>query len=238
MRVATTGVAVAPGFVRFAGGCYLLIIALGLFSETLVRGSLVVTGDAVATAAQIATEDTLWRSGIVADLCMQLLDIPVIVLFYLMFKQVNAGLNLTATFFNLIQTAMLVANKLTLMVPLLLAGSGVYLAAFSAEQRDTLAYVAIQLHGYGFAVGLLFFAIACLIRGYLIIKSQYFPKLLGVMLALAGVCYLINSITLLLAPQIAALLFPWIMLPVLVGELSLSLWMLVKGAKLEPGSAH
>jgi hypothetical protein len=52
MRVATTGVAVAPGFVRFAGGCYLLIIALGLFSETLVRGSLVVAGDAMTTAAQ------------------------------------------------------------------------------------------------------------------------------------------------------------------------------------------
>jgi hypothetical protein len=238
MRVATTGVAVAPGFVRFAGGCYLLIIALGLFSETLVRGSLVVAGDAMTTAAQIGAADTLWRSGIVADLCMQLLDIPVIVLFYLMFKQVNAGLNLTATFFNLIQTAMLVANKLTLMVPLLLAGSGLYLSAFTSEQRDTLAYVAIQLHGYGFAVGLLFFAMACLIRGYLIIKSQYFPKLLGAMLALAGVCYLINSITLLLAPQIAALLFPWIMLPVLVGELSLSLWMLVKGAKLAPGSAQ
>ncbi|MBZ9612632.1 DUF4386 domain-containing protein [Rheinheimera maricola] len=231
--MAAVSTAMSQGYVRFAGCCYLLIIGLGLYFETMVRGNLIVAGDAIATAAQISAAQTLWRSGIVADLCMQLLDIPIIVLFYLLFKRVNAALNLTATGFNLIQTAMLVANKLTLMLPLLLAGSGVYLAAFSAEQRDALAYLAIQLHGYGFAIGLLFFALACIIRGYLIIKSQLFPKILGLMLGLAGVCYLINTLALLMAPDVAAKLFPWIMLPVLVGELSLSLWMIVKGANLK-----
>lgn len=226
----SVSVEVSQGYVRFAGCCYLLIIALGLFSETQVRGSLVAAGDAATTAAQIGASAQLWRSGIVADLCMQLLDIPIIVLFYLLFKRVNAALNLTATGFNLIQTAMLVANKLTLLVPLLLAGSGVYLAAFSAEQRNALAYLAIKLHGYGFAIGLLFFALACVIRGYLIIKSTYFPKLLGALLALAGICYLLNSLALLLAPGIAAMLFPAIMVPVLVAELSISLWMIIKGA--------
>ncbi|WP_215396398.1 DUF4386 domain-containing protein [Rheinheimera oceanensis] len=224
---------VSQRYVRLAGCCYLLIIGLGLFSETLVRGSLIAAGDAATTASQIGASAQLWRSGIVADLCMQLLDIPIIVLFYLLFKRVNAALNLTATGFNLIQTAVLVANKLTLVVPLLLAGSGVYLTAFSAEQLDALAYVAIQLHGYGFAIGLLFFALACVIRGYLIIKSQLFPKILGLMLGLAGVCYLINTLALLLAPDFAATLFPWIMLPVLVGELSLSLWMIVKGTNVK-----
>jgi hypothetical protein len=227
--MSSASAAVSQGYVRFAGCCYLLIIALGLFAETQVRGSLVVAGDASATAAQISAASTLWRSGIVADLCMQLLDIPIIVLFYLLFKRVNAALNLTATGFNLIQTAMLVANKLTLIIPLLLAGSGVYLAAFSAEQRDAVAYLAIQLHGYGFAIGLLFFALACIIRGYLIVQSQLFPKILGLMLGLAGVCYLVNTLALLLAPGIAALLFPAIMLPVFLAELSLSLWMIIKG---------
>ena len=60
-----------------------------------------------------------------------------------------------------------------------------------------------------------------------------FPKLLGLMLGLAGVCYLINTLALLLAPDLADTLFPWIMLPVLVGELSLSLWMIVKGANVK-----
>lgn len=226
---------VSQSYVRFAGCCYLLIIGLGLFSETQVRGSLVVAGDAIATAAQIGAADTFWRSGIVADLCMQLLDIPIIVLFYLLFKQVNVALNLTATAFNLIQTAVLVANKLCLVLPLLLLSGAAYLSAFSPEQLSALSYTAIRLHNYGFAIGLLFFALACVIRGYLIIKSTYFPRLLGALLALAGVCYLVNSLALLLAPDIGALLFPAIMLPVLIAELSLSLWMIVKGANMEQG---
>lgn len=220
-------------YVRFAGVCYLAIICLGLFAELAVRGSLVVSTDAAATAQHIAGLPSLWSFGIVADLCMQLLDIPVIVLFYLLFKRVNAGLNLTATFFNLIQTAVLVANKLTLLVPLLLLGGAAYLSAFSQPQLDALSYVAIRLHSYGFAIGLMFFALACIIRGYLIMKSAYFPRLLGAMLGLAGVCYLLNSLALLLADDLAALLFPWIMLPVLLAELSLSLWMIIKGVNMQ-----
>ncbi len=100
----------APQFyVRLGGVFYLAIIVLGLFGELMVRGSLVVPLDAAATAQNIMASSSLWRLGIVGDLSMQLLDIPIIVLFYLLFKRVNAGLNLAATFFNLIQTAMLVA---------------------------------------------------------------------------------------------------------------------------------
>ena len=150
-----------------------------------------------------------------------------------MFKRVNAGLNLAATFFNLIQTAMLVANKLLLVIPLLLLGGGAAASAFSSEQLAAWSYLAIGLHSYGFGIGLIFFALACLLRGYLIIKSQLFPKILGLMLGLAGVCYLVNTLALLLAPELADTLFPWIMLPVLVGELSLSLWMIVKGANVK-----
>ncbi len=216
-------------YVRLGGLFYLAIIALGLFGELMVRGSLVVPADATATAQNITAAPTLWALGIVGDLTMQLLDIPVIVLFYLLFKRVNAGLNLAATFFNLIQTAMLVANKLLLVIPLLLLGGTAAASVFSSEQLAAWSALAIQLHAYGFGIGLIFFALACLLRGYLIVKSGFFPAFIGVMLALAGVCYLINSLALLLAPEMAAQLFPWIMLPVLAGELTLSLWMIIKG---------
>lgn len=85
-------------YVRLGGLFYLAIIALGLFGELMVRGSLVVPADATVTAQNITAAPTLWGLGIVGDLTMQLLDIPVIVLFYLLFKRVNAGLNLAATF--------------------------------------------------------------------------------------------------------------------------------------------
>ncbi len=216
-------------YVRLGGLFYLMIIVLGLFGELIVRGSLVVSANAAATAQNIAASPALWGFGILGDLSMQLLDIPIIVLFYLLFKRVNAGLNLAATFFNLIQTAMLVANKLLLVVPLVLLSGAAATSVFSSEQLAAWSYLAIQLHAYGFGIGLIFFALACLLRGYLIIQSGFFPAVIGVMLALAGVCYLVNSLALLLAPDLASQLFPWIMLPVLAAELSLSLWMIIKG---------
>lgn len=223
-------------YVRLAGVFYLIIIALGLFGELMVRGSLVVSSDAAATALNISAAKGLWSLGIVGDLTMQLLDIPIIVLFYLLFKRVNAGLNLAATFFNLIQTAMLVANKLLLVVPLLLLSGAAATSVFSSEQLAAWSYLAIGLHSYGFAIGLIFFALACLLRGYLIFKSGFFPPFIGVMLALAGACYLVNSLALLLAPDVASLLFPWIMMPVLAGELTLSLWMIIKGVNRQQSS--
>lgn len=219
-------------YVRLAGLFYLAIILLGLFGESYVRGSLVVSGDAVATAQNIQASASLWRLGIFTDLMMQVLDIPIIVLMYLLFQRVSAGLNLAATFFNLIQTAVLVANKLVLLLPLILLGGAGYFSAFSSEQLAAWSYLAVRIYNYGFAAGLIFFGIACVIRGYLIIKSELFPRLIGLLLLLAGVCYLINSSAMLLALDVAPLLFPWIFLPILVGELSLSLWMLVKGASL------
>lgn len=236
----------APQFyIRLGGVLYLAIILLGLFGETAARGTLYIPGDAQATAAGLAAAPLLWRSGIVADLLMQISDIPVIVIFYLLFRPINAGLNLTATFFNLIQTAVLVANKLTLIVPLLLLSQAAYLSAFTTEQLQALSYLSINMHAYGFGVGLIFFGVACLMRGYLIYQSGYFPRLLGVLLAIAGLCYLINSFVLLLAPSLQQWLLPGIFVPVLIGELSLSLWMIFKGvnttqwaARLTPSLGH
>jgi hypothetical protein len=219
-------------YVRLAGVFYLAIIVLGLFGESYVRSNLMVAGDAVATAQNIANSSSLWRVGIFSDLMMQVLDIPIIVLMYLLFKRVAAGLNLAATGFNLIQTAVLVVNKLTLFIPLLLLGGAAYLSAFSSEQLAAWSYLSVRMYNYGFAAGLIFFGIACVIRGYLIVQSELFPKFIGLLLALAGVCYLINSTAILLALDIAPLLFPWIYLPVLVGELTLSLWMIFKGVNI------
>lgn len=219
-------------YVRLAGLFYLVIIILGLFGESYVRGTLVVAGDAAATAQNIQASASLWRLGIFSDLMMQVLDIPIIVLMYLLFQRVSPGLNLTATLFNLIQTAVLVANKLVLLLPLILLGGATYFSAFSTEQLAAWSYLAVRIYNYGFAAGLIFFGIACVIRSYLIIKSELFPKLIGWLLLLAGLCYLVNSAALLVLPNFAPLLFPWVFLPVLVGELTLSLWMMLKGMNM------
>jgi len=209
---------------RVAGLAYLAIIALGLFGELGVRGSLVVGGDAAATAHNILGSQGLWRVGIATDLLMHVLDVPLIVFFYLLLKPVDAPLALLATAFNIVQTCVLATNKLALVAVLSFLKSSALAAGPSDPQ--SLALWAIDLHGHGFGVGLIFFGLACLARAYLIVRSGYVPRVLGVLLALAGVAYLVNSFALLLAPALASLLFPAVLVPAFVAELALSLWLL------------
>lgn len=217
---------------RLAGVFYLAIILLGMFGELFARGALVVSGDATTTANNILTSQSLWRAGLVGDLLMHVFDLPVTLAFYLLLRPVSRSLSMLVVFFHMIQTAVLVANKLNLLLPLLLLEDSRSLTAFSPEQLHSLSYLAIRAHGYGFAIGLLFFGFGCLIQGYLLWKSEYFPKLLGLLIFLAGMSYLINSFALLLAPDFAASLFPAVLVPAFVGELSLCLWMIVKGVDL------
>jgi hypothetical protein len=219
-------------YIRIAGIFYLAIILLGMFGEMGVRAKLMVAGNPAATMQAISQSPLLWRAGIAGDLLMHVFDLPVIVVMYFLLKPVNQSFSLLAVYTNLIQTAVLVANKMTLLVPLFLLSGASYLKAFSPEQINALAYLAIKAHGYGFGVGLIFFGVACLVRGYLMVKAGYIPKILGILMLLTGWCYLINSFALLVAPALADLLFPFILLPPLVGELSFSLWMIVKGVNL------
>src|SRR5262249_42848677 len=100
------------------------------------------------------------------------------------------------------------------------------------------AYVFIRADGYGFGIGLIFFGFVCLIEGYLIYKSRFLPRFLGVLMPIAGVCYLVNSFALLLSPTLANRLFPAILLPALLAELSLALWLLVKGVDVPEWKAR
>lgn len=220
-------------YARVAGILYLAIILLGTFGELYVRGTLVVSGDTAATSAAIAASPLIWRAGIAGDLLMHVFDVPVIVVLYYLLRPVSRSLALFATLINLVQTAVLVANKMNLLVPLLLLENSSYLAAFSSEQLYALSSLAIKAHGYGFGIGLIFFGVACLVRGYLIFKSGFLPKALGVLMAIAGLSYLINSFALLLAPSFATAIFPGILMPAFVGELSLTLWLIVKGVNVE-----
>lgn len=119
----------------------------------------------------------------------------------------------------------------------LLDGAG-YLKTFQPDQLHTLALLAMKLHGDGYAISLVFFAFACLALGYLIFRSSYLPKTIGVLLAIAGGCYLVNSFAHFLDPAFAATLFPAIFVPIFVAELSLTLWLIVKGVDVAKWEAR
>ncbi|WP_269223075.1 DUF4386 domain-containing protein [Flavobacterium sp. IMCC34518] len=216
-------------YARIAGILYLLIIVTGIFGELLVRNKLLVYGDANATANNIMKSELLWRMGISADLVMHICDLPVMIILYYLLRPVSEKLALLNLSFNLIQTAVLVANKLNLLAALFFLGDAEYLKSFSPEQLHALSYLSIKLHDFGFGIGLIFFGFVCLIEGYLLFKSNYFPQTIGVLMSIAGICYLTNSFALLLVPQLSSIA---LLMPCLIAELSFSLWLIFKGVNL------
>jgi len=219
-------------YARTAGVLYLINIACGLFGEAVARGHLVVSGNAAATAHNILSSEFLFRCGIAGDLVMHLTDVPMAVIFYVLLRPVSRDFSLLAALFGMVQTAILGANKLNLVTVLLLLGGSNYLNTFDPNQLQTLASLSLSLHELGFSIGLVFFGVSCLVTGYLMFRSEYFPKALGVLQAIAGVCYLINSFPLILFPAFADKLFPTIMFPAFFGELGTCLWLIVKGVNI------
>ena len=218
-------------YARIGGLAYLFIIIAGAFGELFIREKLFIPGNPAATANNIAASPMLWRVGITGDLLMHVCDLIVAIVYYKLLKPVNKDLALLAVLFGMIQTAVLVANKMNMVMPLML-GNEVYLKAFTTEQLQAWSYLSVKAHDYGFGIGLIFFGFECLIDGYLIIRSGYLPKVLGVMIQIAGVCYLINSFALILSPSFANKLSMAILLPPFIGELSICLWLIFKGVNL------
>ncbi len=219
-------------YARIGGLAYLFIIVAGAFGEVFVRQQLFIAGDPAATAKNIMASPMLWRIGITGDLLMHVCDLIVTVVYYKLLKPVNKDLAILAVLFGLIQTAVLVANKMNLMMPLFFLGDAEYLKAFSTQQLQVWSYLSVKTHDYGFGIGLIFFGFECLIDGYLIIRSGYLPKILGVFVQIAGVCYLVNSFGMILFPKLINAISPAILLPPFVGELSICLWLIFKGVNL------
>ncbi len=221
---------IAPrALARLGGALYLIIIVLGLFGEMGVRGRIVVSGDAIATAARLASMEALWRVGIAGEILLLLCATALTAIFYVLLRPVSRTLALAATCFNLVSLAIEGVSALRLVETLFPLADARYLAVFSPEQRDALAYLAIRAHGLGFAIALIFFGCVCPLLGTLIVRSGFLPRVIGVLMMLAGAGYLIDGFALILSPPFADRLFPWILLPSFIGESSLALWLLLKG---------
>ncbi len=221
---------------RIAGLLYLIIIVSGIFAQFFVRQSLVVPGDAAATANNVLASEMLLRTGIAADLIMILADVALALVFYVLFKPVSSSLSLLAAFFRLTQAAVLAANLLNLIFALRLFGGTDILAVIGTEQLQALGMVFLDAHGIGYSIAMAFFGINLLVLGYLIIKSGYFPKLLGILLVLASMGYLFfDSFAKILMPNYAAYQATFdmaVIVPAFIAELAFCLWLLVKGVNV------
>jgi hypothetical protein len=156
-----------------------------------------------------------------------------LMILYVLLRPVSRNLLLLAAFFNLVAISLEAAITMYLLEALFPLGNAGYLKAFQPEQLYAMASLSLKAHGYGFGVSLMFFGCFCVVIGYLIFRSSYLSKTIGVLMQIAGLCYLTNSFALILAPALADRISPAILLPAFVGEASLCLWLLVKGVNVQ-----
>jgi hypothetical protein len=214
---------------RIAGLSYLVTVVAGIFAELVVRGNAIVSGDAGATARNILASEGVYRLGFVADLLGGAAYLVVTVLLYELLKPVSKTLSLLAAFFSIAGIAIGGAAAVSHLVPLLLLNGASYLRAFDTQQLQALAYVALRLHAQGYLAATVFFGFYEVLLGYLVFRSTFLPRTLGVLVGIAGLAFLVNSCTLFLVPPIGNALNGFMLALDGIGEISLMLWLLVVG---------
>jgi hypothetical protein len=218
---------------RIAGLSYLMVIAGGLYAEVFVRASLLVPGDAAATARAIAADETLWRWGVAVHLLYLVAAIVTNVLICGLFRAVEPTLARLALVFSVAGVMIEAASLVHLYVPLAMIEESGALTALGEGQRQALSYLAVGLFDTGFGFALVFFAGFCVLIGTLILRSRLIPRVLGALMIVAGSCYVVNTLALILSPALSDRLVPAILLPIGLAELSLALWLAARGVQAE-----
>lgn len=221
---------------RVAGSGYLIVFLAALLAQFFVLQRLIVRGDAAATANAILANELLFRIGIAGWLIVLLCDVVVAWALYVFLKPVNKSLSLLAAWFRLIYTTIHGSAMLYLLFALVLLSSADYLTVFETDQLYALALLLLNGRNYGFLIGLVFFGLHLLILGYLVFKSGYIPRILGVLLLIAASGYLVDSFANILLSNYTdyeALFLPLVAIPSVIAELGLCLWLLLKGSKVQ-----
>ncbi|MDQ2680774.1 MAG: DUF4386 domain-containing protein [Candidatus Eremiobacteraeota bacterium] len=218
---------------RVTGAFWLITIAASFFADMGTRSSLVLSGDASATARSLLVSAQSYRIGVGADLVADAAYIVVTLLLYYLLKPISRSLSLLAAFFSLVGMAIGGVIELGYIAPLLILGNAHYLSVFTPAQLQAMAYLSIKVHGQGFRLSLLFPGFQCLLLGWLIFRSTFLPRTLGVLIAIAGLCLLTESFATILMPalesSISSVLFPLDAL----GEGALALWLLIIGVNAQ-----
>jgi hypothetical protein len=218
---------------RTAGALYLINIVLGGFAIGVVPAIVAVGPDAATTARNIEAHELLYRLGLAAHVVVTVTNVPLAVIFYELFKVVNRRIALLDAAFILVATAIEAAGLLHQFAPSVLLGGGPDTSP-SAAQVQALAYApGGALAGIDYSLHTVFFGFDILCAAYLVYRSGFLPRAIGVLLAIDGLAYLVHSFADFLAPGFADHLVPWIQLPALLGEGVLCLWLLVVGVDVE-----
>ena len=209
---------------RMTGAFYLLTIVTGIFAQGFVSGTLVVDGDAAATATNILTHKGLFQLGFAVYMIEMACQIAITSLFYDLLKPAGRSVSLLAAFLGLAGCIIKTFSRVFFIAPLFVLGGAHYLSVFTQDQLRALALLFPKVNDRGAGIALVFFGFYALLTGYLIIRSTFLPRILGVFSMFGGLGWLSF-----LYPPLGYSLFPYIAAFALLGAASLILWLLVFG---------
>ena len=226
-------------YARLTGVFYLLIIILAGFSTGYVRSSLIVPGDSATTVSNIMESLFLFRLGFAFDLTAFALDLAVSVLLYVLLRPVDKTLALVSAAFRAIaHPAIATVNLLNHYAAIHLVDSSSIARAFSPEQLNELVAFFLNLHWTGYLVAGVPFGVHMILLGILVVKADYFPSILGIVLAIAGGGYLVESFGDFMWPGHEGILIWFVAVPAGIGELAIALWLLIKGVDMKKWNAQ
>jgi hypothetical protein len=218
---------------RLAGLFQALEGLTSVIGQQYVIGKLVVPGDAMATARNIEAQEALFRLGFAASVAAVAFHLAWAYLFYQLFRSVNRTIAAIATLIIVVGCSVQAVAALLYAAPLAVLQGAHSLSGLNADQAKGLSLALLNLNYQAFNTYLIFFGLWCILAGYLIARSTFMPRILGVLLIIDGVGW-----SLYLWPPLATFLFPAIAVASAVAELPLIVWLLVFGVNSERWEAQ
>ena len=215
---------------RVAGAIYLSMALTAPFSLIYIPRTLIVRGDATATASNILAHETLFRLGIVAELITSAIFVLLVMALCRLLSGVSKPHASLMVALVLASVAGGFMNVLNNIAALTLFRGGDFLAVFDKPQRDAIAMLFLRLHSQGLVINQIFWGLWLFPFGVLVMRSGFLPRILGVWLIVNCFAYVASSLTSLLVPSYASVV-SLAVLPALLGELWIMLWLLIKGVE-------
>ncbi len=215
---------------RIAGLLYLLLVITGVYGIMYIPSQIIVPGDSVSTAKNIISNELLFRTGVLNDIISNTIFLFLVLVLYRLFKQVNenqAKLMFALVLVQIPVVFMMEAFNITSLMIL----KGEILKTFELSQRQDLAMLFLKINDYGTLPLEMFWGLWLLPFGLLVYKSEFIPRIFGILLVIGGIAYMIDSTIGILFPNYSSFVkYPTLLL-VAIGEISITLWLLIKGVK-------
>jgi hypothetical protein len=218
---------------RVAGALYLLLAITSIFGLVYVPSKIIVKEDPLATINNIITSPSLYKLGIISNMIYLIVFVFLVLAFYDLFKDINKKLGMLMVALVLVAIPVAFVNELIKSAALVLLGGSSFLQAFQKDQLNAMILLFLNLNEYGSYMVMIFWGLWLLPLGLLILKSKFIPPIFGYLLIMGCIGYSITSIVYMYSPQSGKSMFSTATLPGAVGEISIILWLLIKGVKAQ-----